>query len=143
MAQFTKSRAILSNNSQYIPGGVVSTNRSVEPPIVFRKAQGAWMWDVDGNRYMDYHAAFGPYVLGHGDATVNHAVRRVIDEDRSLFGSGTTELEGQLAELVCKSVPFVDSIQVLNSGSEATYQALRLARAATGRSHIIKPQGGY
>jgi glutamate-1-semialdehyde 2,1-aminomutase len=101
------------------------------------------MWDVDGNRYLDYHAAFGPYVLGHNDQHVNDAVRRVIEDGRSLFGSGTTELEGQLAKLICDAVPFVDSVQVLNTGSEATYQALRLARAATGRSHIIKPQGGY
>jgi glutamate-1-semialdehyde 2,1-aminomutase len=143
MSQYRKSKEILSRNSLHIPGGVVSTNRAVQPPIVFQKAAGAWMWDADGRRYIDYHAAFGPYVLGHGDDHVNNAVRRVIDEGRSLFGSGTTELEGQLAEAVCNAVPFLDSIQVLNSGSEATYQALRLARAATGRSHIIKPQGGY
>jgi glutamate-1-semialdehyde 2,1-aminomutase len=143
MAHYPKSEAILSKNSRVIPGGVVSTNRSVDPPIVFHKAEGAWMWDVDGNQYLDYHAAFGPYVLGHSDVYVNDAVRRVLDERGSLFGSGTTELEGTLAELICDSVPFIDSIQVLNTGSEATYQALRLARAATGRSHIIKPQGGY
>lgn len=143
MTHYPKSEAILSKNSHFIPGGVVSTNRAVDPPIVFHKAEGAWMWDVDGNQYLDYHAAFGPYILGHGDAYVNDAVRRVLDEGRSLFGSGTTELEGSLAELICDSVPFIDSIQVLNTGSEATYQGLRLARAATGRSHIIKPQGGY
>jgi glutamate-1-semialdehyde 2,1-aminomutase len=67
----------------------------------------------------------------------------VLDEERSLFGSGTTELEGELARLICEAVSFVDSVQILNTGSEATYQAIRLARAATGRSHIIKPQGGY
>jgi glutamate-1-semialdehyde 2,1-aminomutase len=143
MADYPKSRAILSSNSQYIPGGVVSTNRAVDPPIVFHRAKGAYMWDVDGNRYVDYHAGFGPYVLGHSDRYVNDAVRRVLDEERSLFGSGTTELEGELARLICEAVSFVDSVQVLNTGSEATYQAIRLARAATGRSHIIKPQGGY
>ena len=143
MAQYPKSEAILSRNSRYIPGGVVSTNRAVNPPIVFKRAQGARMWDVDGNVYLDYHAAFGPYVLGHGDPDVDNAVRRVLDDGRSLFGSGSTELEGQLAEIICEALPFVDSIQVLNSGSEATYQAIRLARAYTGRDHIIKPQGGY
>lgn len=143
MAQYPKSEAILSLNSRYIPGGVVSTNRAVNPPIVFKRAQGARMWDVDGNVYLDYHAAFGPYVLGHGDPDVDNAVRRVLDDGRSLFGSGSTELEGQLAEIICEALPFVDSIQVLNSGSEATYQAIRLARAYTGRDHIIKPQGGY
>jgi glutamate-1-semialdehyde 2,1-aminomutase len=143
MANYPKSASILSKNMQCIPGGVVSTNRAVEPPIVFQRAEGALMWDVDGNHYLDYHAAFGPYVLGHNDRHVNDAVLRAIEEGRSLFGSGTTELEGQLARMICDAVPFVDSIQILNTGSEATYQALRLARAATGRSHIIKPQGGY
>src|ERR1700712_1681155 len=143
MADYPKSAAILRSNAQYIPGGVVSTNRAVDPPIVFQRAKGAYMWDVDGNRFIDYHAVFRPYVLGHSDDSVNNAVRRVLDEDRSLFGSGTTELEGELARLICDSVPCVDSIQILNTGSEATYQAIRLARAATGRSHIIKPQGGY
>jgi glutamate-1-semialdehyde 2,1-aminomutase len=143
MAHYPKSEAILSSNSQYIPGGVVSTNRAVDPPIVFHRGKGAYMWDVEGNRFLDYHAGFGPYVLGHGDDHVNNAVRRVIDEDRSLFGSGTTELEGELARMICDAVPFVDRVQILNTGSEATYQAIRVARAATGRSHIIKPQGGY
>lgn len=143
MANYPKSEAILSTNSQYIPGGVVSTNRAVDPPIVFHRAKGAYMWDVEGNRFIDYHAGFGPYVLGHSDEYVNNAVRRVLDEDRSLFGSGTTELEGQLAQMICDAVPVVDSVQILNTGSEATYQAIRLARAATNRSHIIKPQGGY
>jgi glutamate-1-semialdehyde 2,1-aminomutase len=101
------------------------------------------MWDVDGHRYIDFHAGFGPYMLGHSDEYVNNAVRRVLDEQRSLYGSGTTRLEGQLAEMIVDAVPAVDSVQILNTGSEATYQALRLARAATGRSHIIKPQGGY
>jgi glutamate-1-semialdehyde 2,1-aminomutase len=126
MANYPKSEAILSTNSKYIPGGVVSTNRAVE-----------------GNRYIDFHAGFGPYILGHNDEYVNNAVRRVLDEQRSLFGSGTTALEGQLAHMICDAVPAVDSVQILNTGSEGTYQALRLARAATGRSHIIKPQGGY
>lgn len=143
MANYPKSEAILSTNSQYIPGGVVSTNRAVDPPIVFDHAQGAYMWDVDGNRYIDFHAGFGPYVLGHSDEYVNNAVRRVLDDKRSLYGSGTTTLEGKLAEMIVDAVPAVESVQILNTGSEATYQALRLARAATGRKHIIKPQGGY
>lgn len=143
MANYPKSEAILSTNSQYIPGGVVSTNRAVDPPIVFDHAQGAYMWDVDGNRYIDFHAGFGPYVLGHSDEYVNNAVRRVLEDKRSLYGSGTTTLEGKLAEMIVDAVPAVESVQILNTGSEATYQALRLARAATGRKHIIKPQGGY
>ncbi|WP_260706750.1 aspartate aminotransferase family protein [Edaphobacter flagellatus] len=143
MPLFAKSEEILKRNQRSIPGGVVSTNRAVDPPIVFERGEGAWMWDADGNRYLDYHAAFGPYVLGHNDPYVNEAVLRVLQDKASLFGSGTTELEGKLAQLICDSVPFVEAVQLLNTGSEATYQAIRLARAATGRKHILKPQGGY
>lgn len=143
MQTHERSEAILRHNSKYIPGGVVSTNRAVQPPIVFRKAKGALLWDADDREYVDYHGAFGPHVLGYNDPYVNSAVQKVIADDSGLFGSGTTVLEGQLAELLCKSVPHLESIQLLNSGSEATYQAIRVARAVTGRSHIIKPQGGY
>lgn len=143
MHSLTQSEALLSHNSRFIPGGVVSTNRNVEPHISFARAQGSRLWDVDGNEYIDYHAAFAPYILGHNDPSVNAAVRQVLEDQSSLYGSGTTRLEGHLAELICSSIPHVESIQVLNTGSEATYQAIRLARAATGRDHILKPQGGY
>lgn len=143
MQLYEKSEAILKHNSQYITGGVVSTNRAVDPPIVFRRGKGALLWDADGREYVDYHGAFGPHVLGYNDSYVNAAVEKVIADGAGLFGSGTTVIEGQLAELICKSVPCLESIQILNSGSEATYQAIRVARAVTGRSHIIKPQGGY
>ncbi len=138
-----KSSAILANNANYIPGGVVSVNRAVKPEIVFVKGQGAYMWDADGNQYIDYHAAFAPHFLGHNDPYVNDAVMRVLRDGASLYGSGTTVQEGLLAELICGHVPSVDTIQLLNTGSEATYQALRLARAATGRDHIVVMQGGY
>jgi len=138
-----RSQEILQHNLRFIPGGIVSTNRTVEPLIAFDKAEGAWLWDVDGNKYLDYHAAFGPYVLGHNDPDVHRAVVDAMDRKTSLFGTGTTELEGELAELVCSEEPILDTIQVLNTGSEATYQAIRLARAHTGKNHVIKPQGGY
>ena len=143
MPSHLNSEKLLRQNAGYIPGGVVSTNRDVDPKIAFRRGQGALMWDVDGNEYLDFHAGFAPHVLGHNDPGVNAAVIEVLNSGASLFGSGTTELEGRLAELICSQIPFVDSIQIVNTGSEATYQALRLARAATGRDHIIKPQGGY
>src|SRR4030095_53704 len=143
MRSYPKSLAILERNRQFIPGGVVSVNRATQPEIVFVKGQGAYIWDADGNRYLDYHAAFAPHFLGHNDPYVNEAVIRTLRSGMSLFGSGTTELEGQLAELVCRHVPSSDSIKVLNTGSEATYQALRLARAVTDRDHIIVMQGGY
>jgi len=143
MPSYTKSKAILAKNTKYIPGGVVSVNRATSPEIAFVKGQGAYMWDVDGNRYIDYHAAFAPHFLGHNDPHVTQAVNRVLQQGASLFGSGTTLLEGQLAEMICEHIPSVDSVQFLNSGSEATYQAIRLGRAVTGRDHIIVIQGGY
>lgn len=143
MRSYPKSSEILKHNSEFLTAGTTSINRSVEPAIVFKRAQGAHMWDAEGNRYIDYHAAFAPHLLGHNDPYVNEAVVRTLSGGASLFGSGTTVLEGQLAELICESVPFVERVQLLNSGSEATYQAIRAARAITGRDHIIVMQGGY
>jgi glutamate-1-semialdehyde 2,1-aminomutase len=138
-----RSAEILRNNSRWIPGGVTSTNRAASPEIVFVKGQGAYLWDADGNRYIDYHAAFAPHLLGHNDPCVNEAVARVLVDGSSLFGSGTTLLEGELAELIVRNVPAAESVVLLNTGSEATYQAIRIARAATGRDHVIVMQGGY
>ena len=143
MPSYTESKAILAHNSKYIPGGVASVNRATSPEIAFVKGLGAYIWDADGNRYIDYHAAFAPHFLGHNDPHVTEAVSRVLQQGASLYGSGTTLLEGQLAEMICKHVPSVESVQFLNSGSEATYQAIRLSRAVTGRDHIIVIQGGY
>ncbi len=143
MQNSTESEKLLQHNKNYIPGGVVSVNRAIEPEIAFAKGEGSKIWDVDGNQYIDYHAAFGPHFLGHNDPYVTEAVIKVLREGASLFGSGTTVLEGRLAELICEHVPAVDSVQLLNTGSEATYQAIRLGRAFTGRDHIIKMQGGY
>ncbi len=138
-----ESEKLLARNKKYIPGGVVSVNRAIKPEIAFVRGEGARIWDADGNQYLDYHAAFGPHFLGHNDPYVTEAVIRVLREGASLFGSGTTELEGTLAELICKHVPAAESVQMLNTGSEATYQAIRLARAITGRNHLIRIQGGY
>lgn len=138
-----ESKKLLAHNKNYIPGGVVSVNRATQPEIAFAKGEGSRIWDVDGNEYIDYHAAFSPHFLGHNDPYVTEAVIRTLREGASLFGSGTTVLEGQLAEMICEHVPAVESVQLLNSGSEATYQAIRLGRAITGRDHIIKMQGGY
>lgn len=143
MPRFSASQAILDYNSRYIPGGMFSLNRATNPAIVFEGGQGAELWDADGNRFIDYHAAFGPYLLGHNSAIVNNAVEHTLRDQSSLFGANTTRLEGRLAELICRAVPFADSVQILNTGSEATYQAIRLARAFTGKDHIIVMQGGY
>jgi glutamate-1-semialdehyde 2,1-aminomutase len=101
------------------------------------------MWDADGNRYIDLHAAFGPYLLGHNHAAINGAVSESMKRGMSLYGSGTTDQEGELAELICSNIPWVESVQILNTGSEATAQAIRLARAYTGRDHVVLMQGGY
>ncbi len=138
-----ESARVLAANRRFIPGGVVSLNRATEPEIAFAKGQGAYIWDEEGRRYIDYHAAFAPHFLGHNDAAVNEAVERALRDQTSLFGSGPTRAEGRLAELICTHIPFVESVQMLNSGSEATYAAMRLARGVTGREHVIVMQGGY
>lgn len=143
MPAYPKSAQILAHNRRFIAGGIVSVNRVIQPEIVFVKGQGAYIWDADNNRYIDYHAAFSPHFLGHNDSDVNEAVRKVLFDGTSLFGAGGTEFEGHLAKLICSNIPWVESVQFLNSGSEATSQAVRVARAATGRSHIIVMQGGY
>ena len=143
MYRHEQSKAILAKNRNYIPGGVVSVNRAIKPVIVFVKGEGASVWDADGNRYLDYHAAFAPHFLGHNDPYVTEAVKRVLRDGASLYGSGTTVQEGLLAEMICEHIASVESVQFLNTGSEATYQAIRLARAATGRDHIVVMQGGY
>lgn len=141
--RYPKSAEILQRNRQVIPGGVVSVNRATQPELVFVRALGAYMWDADGNRYIDYHAGFGPHFLGHNDPYVTEAVIHGLREDASLYGTGTTVPEGRLAELICEHVPAVESVQLLNTGSEATYQAIRLARAVSGNDHVINMQGGY
>ncbi len=118
-------------------------NRAAEPAIVFVKGEGAYLWDAEGNRYIDYHAAFSPHLLGHNDPYVTDCVVRALRAGASLYGLGTTVEEGRLAELICTHAPGVESVQFVNSGSEATSQAIRLARAVTARDHIIVMQGGY
>lgn len=139
----TNSLAIVARNRRYIPGAVVSANRQVTPTIAFARAQGAHLWDADGNRYVDYHAAFAPFLLGHNRQEISDAVIETLGSGVSLFGAGSSRLEGDLAELLCESVPHLERVTLLNTGSEAVATALRIARAATGRKHFIKIQGGY
>jgi glutamate-1-semialdehyde 2,1-aminomutase len=135
--------SLLTRNGAYIPGGVSSTNRIIDPPLCFAKGQGAYLWDIDGKRYIDYHAAFAPHFLGHNFAPINDAVIEALRGGASLFGAGPSELEGRLAELICKNVAAVDKVCLQNTGSEATSLAIRLSRAITGRQHFIVVQGGY
>jgi glutamate-1-semialdehyde 2,1-aminomutase len=138
-----RSDAILRENSKIIPGGLASINRRAEPCIAFAKAQGARIWDVDGHEYIDYHAGFAPYILGHNDPDQNLAVIAAVQSGRSNYGSGPTEDEGELARLFLDCVPTADKVQFFNTGSEATAQAIRIARAFTGRDHVLRVQGGY
>ena len=121
----------------------MSLPRRVEPELAFERAEGAYLWDADGNRYLDYHAAFAPAVLGHNDRHVNAAVEEILKRGLSLCGSGTNELEGRLAELMCTNIEVCEMVQILNTGTEATMAAIRLARGATGRDHVIVMQGGF
>ncbi|CAN5693379.1 glutamate-1-semialdehyde 2,1-aminomutase [soil metagenome] len=138
-----RSLALFAEARRYIPGGTVSLNRKVDPEIAFVRGRGARMWDADGREYLDYHAAFGPYLLGHNHPVVEGAVRKAQDDGWTLTGTGTTPWEAEAAELLVTCVPTLEKVQFTNTGSEATYLALRLARAATGRDHICVMQGGY
>ena len=129
--------------AKYIAGGVVSLNRKVNPAIVFDHAKGSKLYDVEGKEYIDYHASFAPYLLGHNFDAVNDAVIQSIKDEKSLYGSGTNALEIKLAKLMCELIPSLELIQVSNTGSEATAHAIRLSRAYTGREDIILAIGGY
>ena len=133
----------MSRNARWIPGGVVSLNRKVEPNLCFTCGKGSRVWDVDGNEYVDYQAAFSAVFLGHNDPDVNDAVSAALRDNRVLMGAGPTDREGELAELICGRVPGVEKLQITNTGSEATYHAIRIARAHTGHDDIVIMQGGY
>jgi glutamate-1-semialdehyde 2,1-aminomutase len=127
------------------PGGVNSPVRAYravggDPPIIDR-GRGAFVWDVDGNRYIDYVGAFGPLVLGHAHPAVIEAIRRAIDAGGSFGATGPAEI--RLGELIRARVPSIERLRFVNSGTEAAMSALRLARAATGRDLVIKFDGGY
>lgn len=124
------------------PGGVNSGTRGLPDPIVWKDAEGAYMVDAEGKRYLDYHAAFGPIVLGHNHPAVNVAVAQAMTQV-DLTGAGTTELEIRLAEKVVEHLPSAEMALIFGAGSEATYMAQRLARAVTGRNKLVKFQGCF
>ena len=137
------SETVLQHNRRYIPGGISSVNRNIDPAITFVRGEGAYLWDNEGKRYIDYHAGFAPYFLGHNFAPVNQAAAAALASGDSLFGAGPSIAEGRLAELICENVPVAEKVTFLNTGSEATSLAIRIGRAVTGRQHIIVMQGGY
>jgi glutamate-1-semialdehyde-2,1-aminomutase len=140
--QHPRGQAIADAAARVIPGGVNSSTRYIGAPYSFVEAAGAYVTDADGNRYLDYHAAFGAILLGHNDPAVNGAVRAALD-GVDLVGLGVTEPEVALAERVVEILPSAESMIATMSGSEAVAQALRLARAVTGRDLVVKFQGGF
>lgn len=136
------SAELLDAAARVIPGGVNTCRRRSEPRLCFARGEGAYLWDLEGRRYVDYHAAYGAIFLGHAHPAVTSRVAAAIERG-VLFGVGVTEAEVRLAEKVVEHVPSADQAVVCNSGSEATYHAIRLARGVTGREKIVKFQGCY
>ncbi|MEF9672625.1 aminotransferase class III-fold pyridoxal phosphate-dependent enzyme [Pseudomonas sp. PCH446] len=120
----------------------MSPSRKLGQPYAFVRAEGAYLFDADGQRHTDFHCGFGAHVLGHGHPAIRERVYEVTQRI-DLIGAGITDLEVEVAEALVSYIPCAEQISFCNSGSEATYHALRLARAATGRKRIIKFQGGY
>ncbi len=130
---------------QLMPGGVNSAARAFGAvggePIFFERGEGQWLVDIDGNRYLDYVGSWGPMILGHQFEPVKEAVHAAVERGTS-FGAPTLA-ENELAELIIESVPSVDMVRLVNSGTEATMSALRVARGYTGRDKVVKFAGNY
>jgi len=138
----TTTADLIDAARKYIPGGVNSAGRALGRPYGFQAAAGAYLTDFDGRRYVDYHAAFGAILLGHCDPRVNEAVTKTFGAI-DLTGFGTSELEVECARLAADLFPSVEMSITTMSGTEATFQAVRLARGATGRKYIVKFQGCF
>lgn len=128
-----------------MPGGVNSPVRAFAAvggePVFFERAQGAHMWDVDGKRYIDYIGSWGPMICGHAHPAITEAVQQAASRGLS-FGTPSPG-EVTMAEKICELIPSLDQVRMVNSGTEATMSAIRVARAATGRDRIIKFEGCY
>lgn len=139
------SKSLFQTASKYIPGGVNSPVRAFKSvggdPIFIKNAKGAYMYDEDGNQYIDYIASWGPMILGHAWEPVVKAIQEKVADSTS-FGA-PTEMEIQLAQLICESIPNVERVRMVNSGTEATMSAIRLARGYTGKDKFIKFAGCY
>ena len=141
----TKSEAAFKEACTLMPGGVNSPVRAFKSvggnPVFIEKARGAYVWDIDGNRYIDYVGTWGPAILGHAHPDVIDVIQKTAVNGTS-FGAPTL-LENDLARLVIEMVPSIEKIRFVNSGTEAVMSAIRLARAYTGRDKIIKFAGCY
>ena len=140
-----RSEQLFADAQRHIPGGVNSPVRAFRAvggtPVFFERAEGAYLYDADGNRYVDYVQSWGPMIVGHGHPQVLDAIRQQIDKGLT-FGA-PTELETQLADKLCGLIPGMDMVRMVNSGTEATMSAIRLARGYTGRDKIVKFEGCY
>jgi len=141
----SRSKQLFEAAQKHIPGGVNSPVRAFRAvggtPIFFDRAKGPYMYDADGKRYIDYVMSWGPMILGHGHPVVLDAIREQLEKAMT-FGT-PTELEISLADKICEQVPGMDMVRMVNSGTEATMSAIRLARGYTGRDKIIKFEGCY
>jgi glutamate-1-semialdehyde 2,1-aminomutase len=140
-----RSVELFSEAQRVIPGGVNSPARAFSAvggqPLFIERGDGAYIYDVDGNRYIDYVLSWGPLILGHAHHRVAERLKKEVDLGTS-YGA-PTELETELAELIIEAMPAVEMVRFVNSGTEATMSALRLARAYTGRDKIVKFVGCY
>ena len=141
----SNSHNIFAAAQQLMPGGVNSPARAFGAvggePIVMDRAEGAYLFDVDGNRYIDYIGSWGPMILGHAHPDVVAAVSAAVPKGTS-FGAPTAA-ENELAELIIEAVPSVEKVRLVNSGTEATMSAIRLARGFTRRDKVVKFSGNY
>lgn len=140
-----KSAAAFERAQSVIPGGVNSPVRAFKSvggtPRFIKRAEGAYIYDLDGNRYVDYVGSWGPMLFGHADPDVVKAVKKAAVNSTS-FGAPTV-IEIELASLVCELVPSIEKVRFVNSGTEATMSAVRLARGFTGRNKMVKFEGNY
>lgn len=141
----TRSRELQQRAERFFPGGVNSPARAFRSvggdPAFVEGGSGAYLWDADGNRYIDYFGSWGPMILGHAFPPAVEAIREAAQRSPS-FGASTA-LEADLAELVVRAVPSIDKLRFVNSGTEATMSAIRLARAYTDRKLVVKFEGCY
>src|SRR5437868_5905335 len=141
----TRSQAAFERACRLIPGGVNSPARAFGAvggqPLFIARGEGPYLIDIDGNRYLDYVASWGPLILGHCHPRVVKAVGEALAEGAT-FGA-PTELETRLAELICELVPSIEMVRMVSSGTEASMSAIRLARGFTGRDVIVKFAGCY
>ncbi|WP_338788972.1 glutamate-1-semialdehyde 2,1-aminomutase [Priestia megaterium] len=144
--QFTKSEQLHAEALEHIVGGVNSPSRSYKAvgggaPIAMEKASGAYFWDVDGNKYIDYLAAYGPIIMGHAHPHITKAITKAA-ETGVLYGTPTAH-EVTFAKMLKEAMPALDKVRFVNSGTEAVMTTIRVARAYTGRDKIIKFAGCY